>query len=167
MPTKLLVISALFAALIFVSITFFHIPNGMGGVIHFGDGIIFIAAAMLPFPYALPVAAIGAGLFNLVMVPIWLPFTIVIKPILTLCFTAKTNTILGARRNIIAPFIAILLNTGLYFLANWFLFDRYTAVGAAPALMIQGAGSVVIYFIVAYALDRVGLKARLVKEGVL
>ena len=161
MHTKRLILTAMFAALIFVSIIFFHIPNGFGGVIHIGDGIIFIAATILPFPYALFAAAIGAGMFNLVRVPIWLPFTIVIKPIMTLCFTSKDNSILGSKRNIIAPFIAAGINTILYFGGNMILFDWYAAAGAFLPLLIQGAGSIIFYFIIAYALDRGGLKARL------
>ena len=160
MHTKRLVLTAIFSALIFVSIIFFHIPNGFGGVIHFGDGIIFIAATILPFPYALLAAAIGAGMFNLVRVPIWLPFTIVIKPIMATCFTSKDNAILGSKRNIIAPFAAAAINTILYFVANIVLFDRYAAIGAFLPLLIQGGGSIIFYFIIAYALDRGGLKAR-------
>ena len=160
MHTKRLILTAIFAALIFVSIIFFHIPNGFGGVIHFGDGIIFIAATLLPFPYALFAAAIGAGMFNLVRVPIWLPFTVIIKPIMSLCFTSKGNSILGSRRNIIAPFAAAAINTILYFGANIILFDWYAAAGAFLPLLIQGAGSVIFYFIIAYAFDRGGLKAR-------
>ena len=167
MHLKRLVLTALFAALIFISIIFFHVPNGMGGVIHFGDGIIFIAAAILPFPYAIPAAAIGAGMFNLVRAPIWFPFTIFIKPLMTLCFSSKSDTILGDKRNILAPFAGLIINTVLYFIANWILFDQYTAIGAGPALLIQGGGSIVIFFIIAYAFDRVGLKARLIKEGIL
>ena len=167
MRIKYLTLSALFAALIFISITFFHIPNGFGGVIHFGDGIIFMAAVILPFPYAIPAAAIGAGMFNLVRVPIWLPFTIVIKPLLTLCFTSKNDKILGETRNVMGPFVGLVLNTGLYFFANWFLFDQYTAIAAAPGLLIQGGGSIVIFFVLAFALDKVGFKARLKKEGIL
>lgn len=165
--TKRLVLAAVFAALVFISITFFHVPNGMGGFIHFGDAIIFTAAVILPFPYALPVAAIGAGMFNLVMAPMWLPFTIVIKPIMTLCFTYKGSDILGNKRNLIAPFIAAGINTVLYFFANWILFDRYGAIGAFPALIVQGVGSIIFYFIITYALDRLGLKGRLMKEGII
>ena len=167
MRTKRLIVSAVFAALIFVSITFFHIPNGLGGVIHFGDGLIFIAATILPFPYAMAVAAIGAGLFNLLMVPMWLPFTVIIKPLMTLCFSAKSETILGESRNAVGPFVGLVINTVLYFFANWILFDNYTALAAVPPLLVQGGGSIVIFFVLAYSLDRIGLKSRLAKEGIL
>lgn len=164
MHTNRLILSAFFAALIFVSITFFHVPNGLGGFIHFGDGIIFIAAVLLPFPFALPAAAIGAGMFNLVHAPIWLPFTIIIKPIMTLCFTSKGDTILESKRNMIAPFFAVGINILMYFGANIVLFDWYTAVGAFIPLLVQGVGSVAIYFIIAYALDRIGIKVHLTRR---
>ena len=163
MKTRNLILAALFAALIFISIYFFSIPNGFGGVIHFGDALIFIAATILPLPYAMAAAAIGAGLFNLARVPIWFPFTIVIKPILTLCFNSKGERILDGKRNMIAPFIAAILNTILYFGANWLLFDQYAAIGAFIPLLIQGAGSIVFYFIIAFALDKIGIK-RLFKK---
>jgi len=156
---KHMVMAALFATLIFVSILFIHVPNGQGGVIHVGDSLIFLAAVFLPFPYAIPAAALGAGLFNLVRVPIWLPFTIVIKPLMTLCFTNKGDQIL-VKRNIIAPFVAVTINTVLYFFANWILFDYYAATGAIAALLIQGGGSLITYFALAAALDAIGFKRR-------
>ena len=50
----LLVLSALFAAMITVMTAFlFHIPIGVnGGYLHFGDALIYLAASMLPTPYA-------------------------------------------------------------------------------------------------------------------
>ena len=171
---KALAFSGMFAALIFVSILFLSIPNGFGGVIHFGDSLIFAAAAVLPFPYGLIVAAVGPGLFNLVRVPIWLPFTIIIKPLMALCFTDKAATILGTRRNIIAPFLAAGINTVLYFFANMLLFSLgvlpaahvgawAAGIAALPGLVIQGLGSVVFFFLIANALDRARIKERLFK----
>ena len=169
---KTLAYSAMFAALIFVSILFLSIPNGLGGVIHFGDSLIFAAAAVLPFPYGLIVAAVGPGLFNLVRVPIWLPFTIIIKPLMAWCFTDKAATILGAKRNIIAPFLAAGINTVLYFFANMLLFSLgvlpaahvgtwAAGIAALPGLVIQGVGSIVFFFVIAKALDRARIKERL------
>ena len=170
--TKSLAFSGMFAALIFISIFFLSIPNGFGGVIHFGDALIFTAAAILPFPYGLIAAAVGPGLFNLVRVPIWFLFTILIKPLMALCFTDKAATILGSRRNIIAPFFAAGINTILYFFANMALFSLgmlpsahvgawAAGVAALPGLVIQGVGSVVFYFIIAKALDKARIKERL------
>ena len=171
-PAKALAFSGMFAALIFVSILFLSIPNGLGGVIHFGDSLIFAAAAVLPFPYGLIVAAVGPGLFNLVRVPIWLPFTITIKPLMALCFTDKAATILGSKRNIVAPFLAAGINTVLYFFANMLLFSLgvlpathvgawAAGIAALPGLVIQGAGSIVFFFLIAKALDSARIKERL------
>ena len=158
--TRNIVFAAMFAALIFVSIQFFHMPNGFGGVIHFGDSLIFVAAALLPFPFGLVVAAVGAGLFNLVNgLYFWLPFTVVIKPLMALCFTCEGDSILGSVRNRVAPFVAAGINTVLYFGANMILFGGWAAgVAALPGLLIQGGGSVVFFFVIAAALDRIGVK---------
>jgi len=157
---RILVMSSLFIALIFISIFFLSIPNGFGGFIHFGDSLIFISAALLPFPFNILVAALGPGLFNLARGPMWFPFTIVIKPIMALCFTRTGDTILGPLRNKVAPFIAASINTVLYFGANMILFDGWAGGFAAlPGLAIQGAGSIVFFFGIAAALDTLRAKA--------
>ena len=148
----------MFIALIFISIYMFAMPNGFGGFIHFGDSLIYIAAALLPFPFGLFAAALGPGLFNLARGPHWFPFTVVIKPLMALCFTSRGDSILGPLRNRIAPFLAGGINTGLYFIANMILFDSAIAVAALPGLLIQGGGSVVFFFVIAFALDRLRVK---------
>ena len=79
------------AALITVMTAWFcHLPVGInGGYIHFGDAVIYLAAAILPRPYALAAAAIGAGLADVLTAPMWAPATIVIKMLLVLPFTNK------------------------------------------------------------------------------
>ena len=159
MRIRYIVMSAMFIAIIFIAIRSLSVPNGFGGVIHFGDSLIFIAAVLLPFPYGLFVAALGPGLFNLSLVPVWFPFTIVIKPVMALCFTNKGDRILEPVRNRAAPFIAGGINTVLYFIANMILFGGWAAgVAALPGLIIQGAGSILFFFIIAAALDRFEVK---------
>jgi len=156
--------TGLFIGIIFFVIWQFRVPNGFGGVIHFGDSLIFIAAVMLPFPYSLVAAAIGPGLFNLVEIPIWLPFTLMIKPLMALCFTNRGETILGPIRNRIAPFLAAGINTVLYFVANMILFNGWAGgVAALQGLVIQGVGSIAFFFLFAVALDRVKAKKMLWK----
>ena len=156
---RLLAMSGIFIAIIFLSIYHLSAPNGFGGFIHFGDSLIFVAATMLPPPYSLFVAALGPGLFNLARGPMWFPFTIAIKPLMALCFTSKGEKILGFKRNKIAPFLAATINTVLYFGANMFLFDGWAGgVASLPGLLIQGVGSIVFFFIFAYALDRANVK---------
>lgn len=157
---RVLVVSAMFIALIFVSAYSLSVSNGIGGVIHLGDALIFLAAAILPKPHSLVVAALGLGIFNLASplgLAMWFPFTITIKPLMALCFTNKGETVLGPIRNRIAPFIAMVINTVLYFGAN-VLITEAGGLAALPGLLIQGAGSVVFFFVIAFALDVAGVK---------
>ncbi len=48
---RLLVTTGLFAALIYVFTAYLHIPSG-AGYTHAGDGLIYLAACILPTPYA-------------------------------------------------------------------------------------------------------------------
>jgi len=174
---KTLVQSALFAALIFVSITMLSIPNPLGGIIHFGDAFIFLAATMLPFPYALFTAAIGAGFANLALGgTMWIPFTIIIKPLMTLCFSNKGEIIFSSKRNYIAPVVAGLINLILYYLATVILMTLgvvaipdggagtaalgpwIAPMAGVPGDMIQFAGSATFYFVIAHTFDRLKIK---------
>ena len=69
---RLLTTTALFAALITIFTAYIgHVPVGTnGGYIHFGDSLIYIAAAVLPMPYAFAAGAIGGGLADLLTAPI-------------------------------------------------------------------------------------------------
>ena len=60
---KYLTITGLMAAMITIMTAYIcHIPTGInGGYIHFGDSLIYLAAAILPTPYALAAAAVGGG----------------------------------------------------------------------------------------------------------
>jgi len=154
--------SATFIAIIFLSIFFIRVPNGFGGFIHFGDSLIFISASLMPLPFNIFIAALGPGLFNLAAEggQVWFPFTIVIKPLMALCFTSNGDSILGTVRNRVAPFIAAGINTGLYFMANMILWGGWPAGVAAlwPGLVVQGVGSVIFFFVIAFALDELKIK---------
>ena len=103
-PAALITVTGLFAAMIALMTAYiFHIPYGAnGGYIHFGDALIYIAAVLLPRPYALAAAAIGGGLADLMTAPMWAPATILIKMLITLPFTSHSTKMLEMR-NIIAP----------------------------------------------------------------
>ena len=121
-PIFNMVLAALFAALISVFIAFlFHIPIKIGAnsaYLHFGDMFIFLAASLLPTPYAIAAAGIGGGLGDLFCGGAeWIPFTIVIKILVALCFTAKKDKIL-CTRNVIAPVFVLLITVGGYYVAE-------------------------------------------------
>lgn len=91
----LLSITALFAGAITVMTAYMlHIPIPTGGYIHLGDALIYLAACLLPLPYAAAAAAIGAGLADLLTAPMWVLPTLVIKALLASFFTSGHQRIL-------------------------------------------------------------------------
>ena len=105
--TGYLTTTALFAALICLTTAYlFHIPFGAnGGYIHIGDALIYLAATLLPTPYAILAGAIGGAMADLLSAPIWAIPTFFIKMMIALPFTSKGNKII-CTRNIIAIFAA-------------------------------------------------------------
>ena len=156
-----LVFSALFAALIFVTTAYvLHIPTG-NGYIHLGDSLIYLAASFLPAPFAMVAAAVGAGLSDaLTGYPQYVLFTIIIKPLNALCFSAKGDRILTVR-NRIAPLLCILVTGVGYYLADGILYGSWYAwMATLPGNLIQSGGSMAVYYILALAFDRAGFKKR-------
>lgn len=161
---KYLTITGLMAAMITIMTAYIcHIPTGVnGGYIHFGDSIIYLAAALLPTPYALAAAAIGGGLADLLTSPMWAPATIVIKMLITIPFTNKSSKIITPR-NVIASVIAYLISGISYFLAECLLFGTGTAlIASMSGNLIQSGGSAVFFIIFGLALDRIHAKSRLI-----
>ena len=157
-----LVFAALFAAAITVMTAWFlHIPIPTGGYIHVGDALIYLAACLLPAPYAVAAAAVGAGLADLLTAPVWVVPTLVIKALVVLLFTSREERIL-CRRNCAAAVIACVLSPTAYALAGCVMAGTWTAF--APQFLgtlLQGIGSGILFFLLAPALDGMKLKSRL------
>lgn len=163
----LLTMTGLFAAMITLMTAYlFHIPYGAnGGYVHFGDGLIYLCAVLLPTPYAMAAAAIGGGLADLLTAPMWAPATIMIKMLMVLFFTDKTPRIF-CLRNLAAPAAAAVVSVGGYYLAEGILFGSFIAPFAAVfGNIIQALGSTIIFFIFALAFDRTGVKNKLRRDG--
>lgn len=157
-----LTLTGLFAAMVTLMTAYiFHIPYGTnGGYIHFGDALIYLAAVLLPKPYAIAAAAIGGGLADLLTAPMWAPATILIKVLLTLPFTSHTEKMLSSR-NIIAPFFAAIFSIAGYYLAEGIIFGSFvSAFISIWGNVVQALGSMIIFLVFAVALDRVHLKAK-------
>lgn len=160
---RLLTLTGIFAALICLFTAYIcHIPVcPNGGYLHFGDTFIYVAASLLPQPYALLAGAIGGGLADLLTAPMWAPATIIIKMLITLPFTSKAPTLL-CRRNKIAPFLSWIISTIGYYLAEGLIFGSKTAlltsiIGSA----LQSGGSLLFYGFIASLLDKSGVKTAL------
>lgn len=157
-----LVIAAMFAALV-TGLTFFpKIPIPGGGYVHLGDAMIYLASSFLPLPYAMVAAAIGGGLADILSgYASYAPFTIIVKALLTIAFTGKNEKIL-TKRNWLAPLAGLIITPGIYFCADAIL---YGVAGAVPGIIwnvAQAAASLVVYYIIGAAFDKLGLKKKLI-----
>ncbi len=162
--TKNLVLAALFAALTFVlTAYFFHVPVGVnGGYIHFGDSMIYLAASILPLPYAMAAGAIGAGLSDLMSGgAMWVVPTIIIKALMAAMFSAKQDKVLG-KRNALALIPAALICLVGYYLAESIIMGNFlVGLPSAPLTLIQSAGSSALYVLLALAFDKAKLKQKI------
>ena len=161
--TRYLSITAIFAALITVMTAYIcHIPVPIaGGYMHLGDSLIYLAAAILPRPYAMLAAAIGGGMADLLTAPMWMVPTFIIKALITLLFSSKDGKIL-TNRNKFAPVLSYFISGTGYYLANNLVFNSgvalFTSFGAS---LIQSAGSAIVFYAFAALLDKSGFKERL------
>lgn len=154
-----LVLTALFAASITVMTAYMlHIPIPTGGYIHLGDALIYLAACLLPLPYAAAAAAIGAGLADLLTAPMWVLPTLVIKAVVVLFFSSKAERVL-CRRNIAAVVIAGLFSPAAYALAGCAMAGTMAAfVPQFLGTLVQGIGSGALFIVITPALDGMKLK---------
>lgn len=158
--TRVLVSAALFAALVCVTTAYFlHIPVGNGGYVHIGDTFIYLAAVLLPTPYAALAAAIGAGMADVLTgAANWVFATIIIKPILVLFFTNKSDKIINVR-NIIAAIMAGVVGTILYMIAEGIMYGSFQAAFVLSIVgLIQPIGSFIVFVVLGLVFDRIKIK---------
>ena len=161
---RYLTMTGFMAALITIMTAYIcHIPVGMnGGYIHFGDSLIYLAAVMLPRPYALAAAAIGGGMADLLTAPIWAPATIIIKMLIVLPFSNKSTKIVTPR-NIFAAVLAYFISGLSYFLAEYILFGSWSVLLISMSQsLIQSGGSAVFFVILGHVLDEAHIKTRFI-----
>ncbi len=157
-----LVLGAVFAALIFVATAYLPRLPFAGGYVHPGDAFLYLAAALLPTPIACAAGAIGAGLADaLTGYLIWMPGTVIIKALLALPFTARSEKIL-CRRNLIACAAACAISIGGYYLYE-ILLTRSLAAPAASVFfnLLQGVASAILFGLIGLLFDRTRLKKHL------
>ena len=161
---RYLTMTGFMAALITIMTAYIcHIPVGMnGGYIHFGDSLIYLAAVLLPRPYALAAAAIGGGMADLLTAPIWAPATMIIKMLIVLPFSNKSTKIVTPR-NIFAAVLAYFISGFSYFLAEYILFGSWSVLLISMSQsLIQSGGSAVFFVILGHVLDEAHIKTRFI-----
>ena len=159
---KYLTMTGIMAALITIMTAYIcHVPVGVnGGYVHFGDSLIYLAAVLLPRPYALAAAAIGGGMADILTAPMWAPATIIIKMLITLPFTNKSAKIVTSR-NVIATVLAYFISGISYFLAEYLLFGTWSVLLVSMSQsLVQSGGSAIFFVVFGLVLDKVQAKNR-------
>ena len=165
---KFLAMASMFAAMVCVTTAYlFHIPVGVNnGYIHLGDTFIYLAAAFLPWPYAIGTAALGAAAADLLTgAAVWAVPTMIIKALMVLPFTSRGQKILGIR-NVAAALFSGIICLGGYFLAEGLMYGSWvmSLLGLWPGIL-QSGGSGILFLLLGTALDKADLKQRLLSRN--
>lgn len=158
---QLMCITGVFTALVFVVTAYLHIPTN-NGYIHVGDGLIYLAACLLPWPYAMVVGAGGAFLADcLTGFAVWAPGSVIIKALTVLFFTRKEDKVINLR-NSLALLPATIMCVGGYYLYESLIYSNFVApLSAIPASLIQSLASAIVYVAIGLAVDKMKLKSKI------
>ena len=170
--TLRIVIAAMFAAMIAVMTAFVQIKTPTGGYVHLGDSMIYLAASFLPMPYAILAAAIGGGIADLLVYPETIIYTIIIKAINAVVFSAKDDKLL-TKRNALMTIPSGLVTVVGYSLSKLirqllagdsFHSAVVNALWKIPENGIQAIASALIFIVIALALDKADIKKRMLRD---
>ena len=159
---RLMCITGIFTAIVFVFTAYLHIPSHTGYT-HVGDGFIYLAACMLPLPYAMFVGAGGALLADcLTGYAIWAPGSIIIKTVAVLFFSRKGARIISVR-NLLALIPAWAICIGGYYLYEALITGNYAApLAGIPGYITQSVLSSILFVVAGLAMDKLNLKNTLI-----
>ena len=155
---RLMCITGIFTAIVFVFTAYLHIPSHTGYT-HVGDGFIYLAACMLPLPYAMFVGAGGALLADcLTGFAIWAPGSVIIKTVAVLFFSRKSERIINLR-NLLALLPAWVVCIGGYYLYEALITGNYIVpLAGIPGYITQSVLSSVLFVATGLAMDKLNVK---------
>ena len=161
---KLMCISGIFTALVYVVTAYLHIPT-YNGYVHMGDGFIFLAACLLPMPYAVFVGAVGAMLADVLSgFAVWAPGSMVIKALAAMLFTCKGKKILTSRNLWMLIPAAIISVAGYYFYEVLITGSFAASLAGIPGSILQAVASSIVFAVTAAAMDKFNVK-KIILEG--
>ena len=155
---KLMCLAGVFTAVVFVFTAYLHIPSHTGYT-HVGDGFIYLAACLLPLPYAMFVGAGGALLADcLTGFAIWAPGSVIIKTVAVLFFSRKGVKII-TWRNMLALIPAWALCIGGYYLYETLITGNFVSpLAGIPGYITQSLLSSILFVAVGLAMDKLNIK---------
>ena len=138
--TKILVISAMFAALACVATMIIKVPSPLNGYVNLGDSIVLLAGWMLPPAYGFMAAGIGSAMADVFSgYALYAPATFVIKGIMAVIANRLTK-----KSKLAGGIIAELAMVGGYLLFESFLYGFVPSLANIPANCVQGIVCLVI-----------------------
>ena len=162
--TKLICITGIFSALVFVITAYLHIPT-YNGYVHCGDGFIILAACILPMPYAVTVGVLGAMLADVLTgYAIWAPGSMVIKGLIALIFSCKAKKIITARNLLMLLPAALISAAGYYFYEVLITGSFAVALTGIPASLVQAVASSIVFVLAGRPMDKYNLKKRMLGD---
>lgn len=158
---KRMCLAGIFTAVVFVFTAYLHIPSHTGYT-HVGDGFIYLAACLLPTPYAMFVGAGGALLADcLTGFAIWAPGSVIIKAVAVLFFSRKSKKII-CWRNVLALIPASVLCIGGYYLYEALITGNFIApLSGIPGYITQSVLSSILFIVLGLAMDKLKIKQTL------
>ncbi len=148
--TKLMVLTALFAAMTCVATLSLHIPTpGTGGYIHPGDALVVLSGILLGPIYGGLAAGLGSCLSDLLSgYMIYVPITFIVKAVIAIvCYFVYHKLLAKVSSVIVKGIITGCFST--FLVAAGYCFFEYFIYGAGafasiPANLIQGLSGLVI-----------------------
>lgn len=161
---KLMCITGIFIAITFIFTAYLHIPS-YTGYTHIGDAFIYIAACLLPLPYAAAVGAVGALLADcLTGFAIWAPASIIIKSLTVLCFSIKNEKII-CLRNILALIPAWFICIFGYYIYESIITGNFIApIAGIAGCITQCILSSIVFVTLGSTLDKIKAKNYIFKS---
>lgn len=161
---KLMCITGIFTALVFVITAYLHIPT-YNGYVHVGDAFIFLAACLLPMPYSIFVGAAGAMLADVLTgFAIWAPGSMVIKALEAMLFTCKGKNIISKRNAWMLIPAALISIFGYYFYEVLITGSFAASLAGIPGSTLQAAASSIAFVVIGHAMDRLHIKGTLLED---
>jgi len=159
--TKVLVMTALMAAIIFVATYLIRIPNPTtGGYSHLGDCMIFLAIVILGRRNGSLAAGLGGALSDfLAGAPIWILPTLVIKYVMGFIMGTIIKSYPESHKlQLIGAIIGGLFQIIAYTLVKVILIGTEAAVLSIPNVTLQTAFGIVVFMILSRAVGKSLLK---------
>ena len=150
-----LIFAALFASIIFVATSYLKVPLPVMGYVHLGDGIIFLAATLLPLPYAIGAAAIGASFADLAAgYTQYILATFILKALTAAFFSSKKGKSVSFR-NLTALVPAVIVNVGGYYLFEALIYQSFVSpLASIPFNAVQSVCGAVIFILLGAIIDK-------------